>query len=190
VRASLRRGLRRSRYWRSSGMLGSAAVALDVFPSSSHRRSISRPSPGIRPQQVEELVTKQVENAVNGAAGLATLRRTIPDSPWLRSHSRMASMCTSHGREFPSGCRSWAARYRWEWGREASPLVSSTMDLLKIGFFVRQGRCRIPCAIRRIGSSSRAAGRSGVAHVKCSAVPSAIQILPEFAAGELQCHPR
>jgi len=40
---------------------------------------IQTEAPGFAPQQVEELVTKPIENAVSGAAGLATLRsESIP----------------------------------------------------------------------------------------------------------------
>src|SRR5271169_1853718 len=53
---------------------------LDVFPEFVPSQvDIQTEAPGFAPQQVEELVTKQIENAVNGAAGLATLRsESIP----------------------------------------------------------------------------------------------------------------
>ena len=64
-------------------VLGSWAALrspLDVFPEFVPSQvDIQTEAPGFAPQQVEELVTKQVENAVNGAAGLATLRsESIP----------------------------------------------------------------------------------------------------------------
>src|ERR1700733_1310503 len=70
---------------------------LDVFPEFVPSQvDIQTEAPGFAPQQVEELVTRQVEFAVNGAAGIATM---------------------------PSGVGT----------PKLSPLVSSTMDLLKIG---------------------------------------------------------
>ena len=55
-------------------------VPLDVFPEFVPSQvDIQTEAPGFAPQQVEELVTKQVENAVNGASGIATLRsESIP----------------------------------------------------------------------------------------------------------------
>ena len=57
------------------GCWGALRSPLDVFPEFVPSQvDIQTEAPGFAPQQVEELVTKQVENAVNGAAGLATLR--------------------------------------------------------------------------------------------------------------------
>src|SRR6266404_1770679 len=62
------------------GTLGALQAPLDVFPEFVPSQvDIQTEAPGFAPQQVEELVTKQVENAVNGSAGLATLRsESIP----------------------------------------------------------------------------------------------------------------
>ena len=62
------------------GCWGALRSPLDVFPEFVPSQvDIQTEAPGFAPQQVEELVTKQVENAVNGAAGLATLRsESIP----------------------------------------------------------------------------------------------------------------
>src|ERR1700749_4916059 len=80
------------------GCWGARNAPLDVFPEfvPSHV-DIQTEAPGFSPQQVEELVTKQVENAVNGASDLGTILPSGVGVPKL------------------------------------SPLVSSTMDLLKIG---------------------------------------------------------
>src|ERR1700690_3887228 len=53
---------------------------LDVFPEFVPSQvDIQTEAPGFAPSQVEELVTKQVEHAVNGSPGLATLRsESIP----------------------------------------------------------------------------------------------------------------
>src|SRR5258708_19589825 len=62
------------------GCWGAMHAPLDVFPDFVPSQvDIQTEAPGFAPQQVEELVTKQVENAVNGAPGLATMRsESIP----------------------------------------------------------------------------------------------------------------
>src|SRR5947208_7093322 len=62
------------------GFWGALHSTLDVFPEFVPSQvDIQTEAPGFAPQQVEELVTKQVENAVNGAAGLMTMRsESIP----------------------------------------------------------------------------------------------------------------
>src|ERR1700686_4102736 len=57
------------------GCWGAMRSPLDVFPEFVPSQvDIQTEAPGFAPEQVEELVTKRVESAVNGAAGLATLR--------------------------------------------------------------------------------------------------------------------
>ncbi len=62
------------------GSWGALHSPLDVFPEFVPTRvDVQTEAPGFAPQQVEELVTKPIENAVNGTAGLATLRsESIP----------------------------------------------------------------------------------------------------------------
>ena len=62
------------------GCWGVTRSPLDVFPEFVPSQvDIQTEAPGFAPEQVEELVTKRIENAVNGAAGLATLRsESIP----------------------------------------------------------------------------------------------------------------
>src|ERR1700675_377589 len=62
------------------GVWGALKSPLDVFPEFVPSQvDIQTEAPGFSPQQVEELVTRPVENAVNGASGLATLRsESIP----------------------------------------------------------------------------------------------------------------
>src|SRR6201994_1843876 len=62
------------------GCWGAQNASLDVFPEFVPSEvDIQTEAPGFSPQQVEELVTKPVENAVNGAAGIATMRsESIP----------------------------------------------------------------------------------------------------------------
>src|SRR5579864_3026507 len=62
------------------GTWGALHSSLDVFPEFVPSQvDIQTEAPGFAPQQVEELVTRQVENAVNGSAGIATMRsESIP----------------------------------------------------------------------------------------------------------------
>src|SRR6201981_717875 len=62
------------------GCWGAWHSPLDVFPEFVPSQvEVQTEAPGFAPQQVEELVTKQIESAVNGASGLATLRsESIP----------------------------------------------------------------------------------------------------------------
>lgn len=109
---------------------------LDVFPEFVPSQvDIQTEAPGFAPQQVEELVTKQVENAVNGAAGLATLRSesipglsvvTITFTDGIDVHvarQGISERLSELGSSLPAGVNT----------PKLSPLVSSTMDLLKIG---------------------------------------------------------
>src|SRR5258706_6922172 len=118
------------------GCWGALRSPLDVFPEFVPSQvDIQTEAPGFAPQQVEELVTKQVENAVNGAAGLATLRSesipglsvvTITFADGVDVHiarQGISERLSELGSTLPSGVGT----------PKLSPLVSSTMDLLKIG---------------------------------------------------------
>ena len=109
---------------------------LDVFPEFVPTQvEIQTEAPGFAPQQVEELVTKPIENAVNGAAGLDTLRSesipglsvvTITFAGGVDVHvarQGIAERLSELGSSLPAGVGP----------PKPSPLVSSTMDLLKIG---------------------------------------------------------
>lgn len=109
---------------------------LDVFPDFVPTQvEIQTEAPGFAPQQVEELVTKPVENAVNGAAGLATLRsESIPGLSVVNitfnrgvdvhvARQGISERLSELGSSLPAGVGP----------PKLSPLVSSTMDLLKIG---------------------------------------------------------
>ena len=119
------------------GCWGALKSPLDVFPEFVPSQvDIQTEAPGFAPQQVEELVTKQVENAVNGASGLATLRSesipglsvvTITFADGVDVHiarQGISERLSELGSSLPSGVGT----------PKLSPLVSSTMDLLKIGF--------------------------------------------------------
>ncbi len=118
------------------GLWSAMHAPLDVFPEFVPVQvDIQTEAPGFSPRQVEELVTKRVESAVNGAAGLATLRsESIPglsvvtvtflDSIDLHvARQGISERLSELGSTLPAGVGA----------PRLSPLVSSTMDLLKIG---------------------------------------------------------
>jgi CzcA family heavy metal efflux pump len=118
------------------GTWGALQAPLDVFPEFVPSQvDIQTEAPGFAPQQVEELVTKQVENAVNGSAGLATLRSesipglsvvtvTFADGADVHiARQGIAERLSEIGGSLPAGVST----------PKLSPLVSSTMDLLMIG---------------------------------------------------------
>lgn len=118
------------------GSWGALRSPLDVFPEFVPSQvDIQTEAPGFAPQQVEELVTKQVENAVNGAAGLAAMRSesipglsvvTITFAGGVDVHiarQGISERLSELGSSLPAGVGT----------PKLSPLVSSTMDLLKIG---------------------------------------------------------
>src|ERR1700690_197389 len=118
------------------GCLGAARARLDVFPEFVPSQvDIQTEAPGFAPEQVEELVTKRVESAVNGAAGLATMRSesipglsvvTITFADGVDVHvarQGISERLSELGSTLPAGGGP----------PKLSPLVSSTMDLLKIG---------------------------------------------------------
>lgn len=109
---------------------------LDVFPEFVPSTvDIQTEAPGFTAQQVEELVTKQVENAVNGSTGLATIRsESIPGLSVITIQFRdginvfdarqvISERVSELGGVLPLGVGP----------PQLSPLTSSTMDLLKIG---------------------------------------------------------
>src|SRR6204780_4298637 len=115
---------------------GALQAPLDVFPEFVPSQvDIQTEAPGFAPQQVEELVTKQVENAVNGSAGLATLRSesipglsvvTVTFADGIDGHvarQGILERLSELGSTLPVGVGP----------PKLSPLVSSTMDLEKIG---------------------------------------------------------
>lgn len=109
---------------------------LDVFPDFVPPQvTIQTEVPGLAPEQVEKLVTFPIESAVSGIAGLDTVRSesiqglsvvtvTFADrSDILVDRQLLAERMTEVAGRLPLGART----------PSLSPLVSSTMDLLKIG---------------------------------------------------------
>jgi CzcA family heavy metal efflux pump len=109
----------------------------DVFPDFVPAQAeIQTEAPGLDAQQVEQLVTRVVEQSVNGAAGVTTVRsESIPGlsivqvlftdgaDPY-RARQIVSEAVSESGSSLPSGVKA----------PKVSPLTSSTMDLLKVGF--------------------------------------------------------
>ena len=118
------------------GLWRALQAPLDVFPEFIPTQvDIQTEAPGFTPQQVESLVTKRIESAVDGSAGLATLRsESIPGlsvvtvtfmdgSDVHLARQAISERLSELGSALPEGVGT----------PRLSPLVSSTMDLLKIG---------------------------------------------------------
>ncbi len=119
-----------------AGLWSIRSAPLDVFPDFVPSTvDIQTEAPGFTAQQVEELVTKPIENAVNGATGLSTIRsESIPGLSVINiqfsdnidlynARQGISERLSELGSSLPLGVGS----------PKLSPLTSSTMDLLKIG---------------------------------------------------------
>jgi len=119
-----------------AGLWASRDAPLDVFPDFVPSSvDIQTEAPGFTAQQVEQLVTKPIENAVNGAPGLATMRsESIPGLSLVsiqfhdnidlyNARQGISERVSEMGNALPSSVST----------PKLSPLTSSTMDLLKIG---------------------------------------------------------
>jgi CzcA family heavy metal efflux pump len=118
------------------GCVGASHAQLDVFPDFVPTQvDVQTEAPGFAPEQVEELITRPVETAINGASGLATMRsESIPGlsvvtvtfddgvNPYI-ARQAISERLAELGSAMPTGAGT----------PKLSPLVSSTMDLLKIG---------------------------------------------------------
>jgi len=113
------------------------AAKFDVFPDFVPAQAeIQTEAPGLAAEQVEQLVTRVVEQAVNGAAGVTAVRsQSIPGlsivqvvfaegSDPYRSRQVVAEAVSGTAADLPQGVKT----------PKVQPLTSSTMDLLKIGF--------------------------------------------------------
>jgi len=118
------------------GIWATQSAPLDVFPEFVPSTvDIQTEAPGFTSQQVEQLVTKPIENAVNGATGLSTIRsESIPGLSVItiqfadninlyNARQGIAERLGELGGLLPLGVGP----------PQLSPLTSSTMDLLKIG---------------------------------------------------------
>src|SRR5215469_1605057 len=166
------------------GGWGALQAPLDVFPEFVPSQvDIQTEAPGFAPQQVEELVTKQVENAVNGSAGLATLRSesipglsvvTITFADGVDVHvarQGISERLSELGSSLPAGVGT----------PKLSPLVSSTMDLLKIGLISDKVDAYTLRDAANWVIKPRLLGVPGVAHVIVfGGAVRQIQILPDM----------
>ncbi len=148
-----------------AGLWATRNAPLDVFPEFVPSTvDIQTEAPGFTAQQVEQLVTKPIENAVNGATGLATIRSGIHSRPVGHHHPvhrqyRSLQCAPGHLRALE---RAGLERCLPAWKRRSlSPLTSSTMDLLKIGLALRQARSLSAARPGRLGDEARAAGGAG-----------------------------
>ena len=114
-----------------------AHAKFDVFPEFVPAQAeIQTEAPGLTAEQVEQLVTRPVEQAVNGAAGVATVRSEsiqgisivsvtfAEGSEPFRARQVVAEALGEVQGNLPAGVQP----------PKVAPLTSSTMDLLKIGF--------------------------------------------------------
>jgi CzcA family heavy metal efflux pump len=119
-----------------AGLWATRSAPLDVFPDFVPSTvDIQTEAPGFTAQQVEQLVTKPIENAVNGANGLATIRsQSIPGLSIINiqfsdkvdlynARQGISERLSELGSSLPDGVGT----------PKLSPLTSSTMDLLLIG---------------------------------------------------------
>ena len=110
---------------------------LDVFPEFvAPQVTIQAEAPGLSAEQVEVLVTRPIESAVNGASALESVRSesiqglsvvtvVFKDGTDIYiARQSLAEKLGTLGRQLPDGVHP----------PTLSPLTSSTMDLLKVGF--------------------------------------------------------
>lgn len=109
----------------------------DVFPNFvPSQAEIQTEAPGLSPDQVEQLVTRPIEQAVNGAAGVTSVRSesiqglsivTVIFADGVDPYRARQVVTESLGEAagtLPKGVGS----------PQVAPLTSATMDLLKVGF--------------------------------------------------------
>ncbi|QJU59086.1 efflux RND transporter permease subunit [Sphingomonas sp. AP4-R1] len=112
-------------------------VKFDVFPDFvPSQAEVQTEAPGLSPDQVEQLVTRPIEQAVNGAAGVASVRSesiqglsivTVIFADGVdpyRARQIVAESLSEAAGALPQGVKA----------PKVQPLTSSTMDLLKVGF--------------------------------------------------------
>jgi len=118
------------------GLYVTSRAKLDVFPEFVQpQATVQTEAPGLAPEQVESLVTRPVENALNGAGGLDSIRSEsiqglsvvtaiFKEGTDIHIARQMLSeRLVQVGGELPTGVHP----------PTMEPLTSSTMDLLKFG---------------------------------------------------------
>jgi CzcA family heavy metal efflux pump len=116
-------------------------VPLDVFPEFvAPQVTVQTEAPGLAPEQVEALVTRPVESAINGAADIESVRSESiqglsvvsvvfkENASIFTSRQLLAERLAELRGQLPDGVRA----------PKMSPLTSSTMDLLKIGLLSKK----------------------------------------------------
>jgi len=109
----------------------------DVFPDFvPAQASVQTEAPGLSPEQVEAFVTRPLENVINGANGVAVVRSEsiqglsvidvtfVEGSDPYKSRQIVGEAVAEVVTQLPAGVQP----------PQLSPLTSSTMDLLKVGF--------------------------------------------------------
>ncbi len=118
------------------GLFVAANAKLDVFPDFVQpQATVQVEAPGLAPEQVEALVTRPVESALNGAGnldsirsesiqGLSVVTAVFTDGTDIyKARQMMSERLAQLGSELPAGVSP----------PTMEPLTSSTMDLLKFG---------------------------------------------------------
>ena len=118
------------------GLYVSAHAKLDVFPDFVPPQvTVQTEAPGLAPEQVEVLVTKPIESAINGLGSQESLRSESAQglsivtivfktgTAILPARQLLAEKLSELAGSLPAGVKA----------PKMSPLVSATMDLLKIG---------------------------------------------------------
>src|SRR5438874_1489748 len=118
------------------GLFVSAHAKLDVFPEFVQPQvTVQTEAPGLASEQVEALVTRPVESALNGAGNLESIRSESiqglsvitavfkQGSDIFVARQMLAEKLAERAGELPAGVKS----------PKMSPLTSSTMDLRKFG---------------------------------------------------------
>lgn len=118
------------------GLYALSRATFDVFPEFAPPQVvIQTEATGLSPEQVEVLVTQPIENAVNGAPGIETLRSNSiqglsvitavfkPGSDIYRDRQALAERLASVSSRLPQGIRP----------PEMSPLTSSTSVVMALG---------------------------------------------------------
>lgn len=118
------------------GALVATQAKLDVFPDFVPPQvTVQTEAPGLAPEQVEALVTRPLETALSGLGGTESLRSEsaqglsvitvvfVEGTPILAARQLLAERLGELAGTLPAGVHA----------PKMSPLVSATMDLLKIG---------------------------------------------------------
>lgn len=151
------------------GAFVASRAKLDVFPEFVQPQvAVQAEAPGLAPEQVETLVTRPIENACNGVGNLESIRSesiqglsvvtaVFKDGTDIYlARQMLGEQLTELAGELPAGVKA----------PKMSPLTSSTMDLLKVGF---TSETLTPMALRTLVEWTvrpRLLAVSGVAAVK------------------------